>query len=785
MGGWWDDFSNNLATDLSPFVTLFGEAPTKQYLSECLSLVDAVIFGIAPLGVITAVVSAVRVTGPPSLRAFIGRAQEGSGSAEAELCSSTSREVCELYTNGGGIARVLGHPKLLEIVHDQHIFGHDFFRCEFEPAAAGIYPFKHFIYRSEEWIEEGRRKTEVEPDAEAEEQLNERKLSFAPNPNLTLNIGIRFYPTRLLVITAGVGVSLQLGILIWAGIARYRLGWTRGDFQDRYGVPVLVIGTALLSTGMVRCAQLVEGSTKERVFSRSSSSTATSRLYWIQPGTQFIGDQAFDSFAYSHPSNQFNRYITSWKDSRVPPKTLALGVALGFTVMGFALQFLGLRGCHSTVAVAQLALTLLMSMVRSWLRSSRLAERDVCLADCPELYAGRELDWLALYIGHIDLPRCQRKWMVSPWRSYQNVESVTSRLEESRLIHTYFGNEETAVLSGFGADNIAGWPNLVSKQAHVWEVPERWRFRHLIQSINDRPGMEETGAAFLYRARLAQLTRDWDDQLVRVRAVARSLARAIEATANLLFTADGIVLEDGWDALFVIYWAVPCETTTDSVCPSSHIPPGNEVVKPLYLSLRRSVDGDGQVSGEWSVDALELEAMLGLWAWSVTSSCKLSSYDQFCRVAWIGGTSRYTDEFHSWGWDRFDRWGGSLGTLLDLPDDHRDDPTVFGWHHIPAQTVSDIEFVSFRIPAGSWPTLCAQELFSIFFASILHIVRDLGGATTESGAGEIRNTNITQIQKAFTDNGLGSISDVMACIFPALKNQGKLPQVRRNSDQGP
>jgi hypothetical protein len=39
MGGWWDDFSNNLATGLSPFVTLFGEAPTKQYLSECLSLV--------------------------------------------------------------------------------------------------------------------------------------------------------------------------------------------------------------------------------------------------------------------------------------------------------------------------------------------------------------------------------------------------------------------------------------------------------------------------------------------------------------------------------------------------------------------------------------------------------------------------------------------------------------------------------------------------------------------------------------------------------------------------
>ncbi|KAF4213552.1 hypothetical protein CNMCM5878_010336 [Aspergillus fumigatiaffinis] len=759
MGGWWDDFSNNLATGLSPFVTLFGEAPTKQYLSECLSLVRATI--------------------PSSV---IGRAQEGSGTAEAELCSSTSREVCELYTNGGGIARVLGNPKLLEIVHEQHAPRREFIPSELGPATAGIHSFEEFIEWSKEWIEEDRRETEVEPDAEAQEQPNRRKMYFAPNPNLTLNIGIRFYPTWALVTTAGVGVFLQLGILIWAGIARYRLGWTRGDFQDRYGVSVLAIGTALLSTGMIRCAQLVEGSTNERVFSRPSSSTATSRLYWVQPGTQFIGDQAFDSFAYSHPSNQFDRYITSWEDAGVAPKTLALGLGLGSTIVGFALQFLGLRACHSTVAVSQLALTLLMSTVRSWLRSSRLAEREVCLADWPELYAGHELDWLALYIGHIDIPRCQRKWMVSPRRSYEDVQSVTTNLENSGLIHTYFGNEKTVVLSGFRVDKGADWSLLFPDQPLLfsydrpdeWEAPETWRFRHHFPSdgrnTRDRPGMEETGAAFLYRARLAQLTKDWDDQLVRARFVARSLARAIEATANLLYTADDIVLEDGWDAPFVIYWAVPCETITNRVCPSSHPTPGNQADKPLYLSLRRSVGRDRQVYGEWSVSALELEAMLGLWPWSVTSSCKLSSYGQFRRVAWIGGTRQETDEFRSWGWSgRF--WG-----IRKLPDRSRGDPKVFGWHHIPAQTASNTEVSAFELRARSLPTICAQELFSIFFASILHIVRDLGGTTTERGKGEIRNTNITRIQEAFTDNGLGSVHDPLTCIFPALKIQSSFPR---------
>lgn len=112
----WDDFSNNLATDLAPFLSLFGEQITKQYLSESIATIDYFIFAMAPMGILTAIVSAIRVCGSPSLRAFIGRAQEGGGVAEAELCSSTSRDVCELYNNGG-IARVFGRPKILEVVN--------------------------------------------------------------------------------------------------------------------------------------------------------------------------------------------------------------------------------------------------------------------------------------------------------------------------------------------------------------------------------------------------------------------------------------------------------------------------------------------------------------------------------------------------------------------------------------------------------------------------------------------------------------------------------------------
>ena len=115
----WDDFTNNLATDLAPLITLFGESVTKQFLSESLDWLDNLIFALAPIGIITTVVSAIRVCGNSTLRAFIGRAQEGPGDVEIELLSSTSETVAELW-NEEGIARVFGSPKLLEVVTWNH-----------------------------------------------------------------------------------------------------------------------------------------------------------------------------------------------------------------------------------------------------------------------------------------------------------------------------------------------------------------------------------------------------------------------------------------------------------------------------------------------------------------------------------------------------------------------------------------------------------------------------------------------------------------------------------------
>lgn len=68
-----DNFSNNLFSDLAPLLTLFGEQVTKQFLSLTLGWADHILLAMGPLGIITIVVSAIRVSGPKKLKAMIGR----------------------------------------------------------------------------------------------------------------------------------------------------------------------------------------------------------------------------------------------------------------------------------------------------------------------------------------------------------------------------------------------------------------------------------------------------------------------------------------------------------------------------------------------------------------------------------------------------------------------------------------------------------------------------------------------------------------------------------------
>jgi hypothetical protein len=85
-------------------------------MSQSMGFADNIIFAMAPLGIITAIVGAIRVGGPVWLKAIVGRARENQAAAEVELMSSTSTDVCELW-NGQTIVRMMGSPQILELFY--------------------------------------------------------------------------------------------------------------------------------------------------------------------------------------------------------------------------------------------------------------------------------------------------------------------------------------------------------------------------------------------------------------------------------------------------------------------------------------------------------------------------------------------------------------------------------------------------------------------------------------------------------------------------------------------
>ncbi|KAF4461014.1 ankyrin repeat domain-containing 28 [Fusarium albosuccineum] len=226
----WDDFSNNLATDLAPIISLFGEQVTKQYLSESITWLDYFIFAMAPIGVLTALVSAIRVCGSSSLRAFIGRAKEGEGYVEAELLSPTSHDVCELYNNGG-IARIFGRPRILEIVYDPNAPDSEFTSPS---GTAGISTFEQYCCTKngrKEWRNQSR---------------SIRDADTLP-PNLSHNVGIIRPDDWWFVLVAILGFILQGGVLAFATCATYYFRWEKNEKQpEAYACPMAITGTVLV-----------------------------------------------------------------------------------------------------------------------------------------------------------------------------------------------------------------------------------------------------------------------------------------------------------------------------------------------------------------------------------------------------------------------------------------------------------------------------------------------------------------------------------------------------------
>ncbi|KAK8186455.1 hypothetical protein BC567DRAFT_259698 [Phyllosticta citribraziliensis] len=598
VAGGWDDFSNNLATDLTPLISLFGEQPTKQFLSESTTLTDIFIFSMAPLGVLTAIISAVRAGGTPSLRAFIGRAQEGGANVEIELCSSTSRDVCEMYNNGG-ISRVLGRPKIIELVQDTRATNDEFYNG----GSAGLYSFKDYVQKDRgqsDWKE-----TTLDNSLRYRKNFGTEKASaalpsgFAPNPNLSLNIGIKKPPFLWFIVAALCGFLLQSAVMVFAALTTYRL---RDQFKKDdayvadYAFPCTLIGTVLLALGVGLCAYVVTKTSKQRVFRKQPDCSC--RLFWIQPGNQIIGDQVFDSFAFSESIEKpMTEYTTKWKETQRKNKQVSILVwsAISLSICGFVLQFLGLRALHSSVSVAQLGVMIVMSAVRAGLRTRRMDIEDSPMSQDPEFYEGHELDWVAFEMGRKEIrsslscqsPADTKSGDGSPKRGYSSSSGLQSEQQDTLLfqvagfpklggIEVYkepvhhdwqwsYDSQSMVEIQRVSIVNeecestvelLSGliFNNLNKRDVHVGES-ERERLvkdcRMDLQKTKVKDIPRLLPRIFLWRTRLSGMTSNWEEKHAPVRKTAMDLKKAIEDTAAAIFDCN---VQDQSPTLFKENW---------------------------------------------------------------------------------------------------------------------------------------------------------------------------------------------------------------------------------------
>lgn len=489
------------------------------------------------------------------------------------------------------------------------------------------------------------------------------------------------------------------GVVVYAAITVFVFPDTfkkNGKAVPSYAFPFFIIGTTFLFIGMFFSAVIIERSSKEYYLKPNKPS----KLYWLQPGDQKVGDQVFGAFLAEEEAPDL--YIKSVRDRRFDGQNVKIYLTVFFTILGFIIQFIGLRGLHASVILASLGATFVMSVLRTCLRTERMAPDENKLKEDRETTAHRqqELDCFAFH-----LEKVESFDMISP--SSGDISPDDSSLEQ--------------------IDDSD-------------EAPAK----HLIQT----------------RIRLAELTSRsddgstvaWDDMPIRI--VAHNLARTIEATMDLM---------SSWGIDFGKSFDLPL--TFECQLASSKCRTPSQVTYPIGI-LRC---GDAL---RWRVNPDELEAILGLWTWSLYKSDK-EWRQPLSRLVGLDEAEAEKEEtylyFHKWIF----RQTEAKMVSLKMTDSSR---RLFGFESDIFAYERDLLVVRTE---NDLQTMAAQDIYTHFIQSAFRQLTKLGGEVDVSvglqGAYVAQSSRINELVHCFESCNLGSREDALLCIVPVLKHNCLLP----------
>lgn len=496
---------------------------------------------------------------------------------------------------------------------------------------------------------------------------------------------------------------------------------------------------------MFFCAFLIERASTEVYYQKEAGVYDQSRIYWIQPGDQYVGDQVFYSFIGETGEMTNAQYIRSYRKT-AKPMTYELWTLVVATTAGFVAQFIGYRGLHSSVLLAQLGSTLLMAGVRALLRAGRMNAEDNLLESMyielggdrmRDILPGCELDWFALRLtdleGLVVVPKDTSEICDNSEISSAKSVQPSSRSISSTLCTPSLQSSPTLQVSPLSTDRNVG------------------------------------SMAIKRRARLAKLTSspeiNWKD--LKVRTIARALQFAIERSMEVLISDAGLELPKD-DQVF--FWRILIRFGRT----------GKSLDTRDSFSLRLRKGGGSR----WIADPEELEAVVGLWSWHETrrrlAEHKLSG--RFARLIDDGSNeaehmTQAEITYKTW----IQRRTRSEKVPIPLNDFHRAHFVPFIWNDA-CSTASRALGVVLDASAS---TMCAQDIFISFLSDALERIKDIGGETdlqtsSASSLFLLRNTTIEKLADCFEESHLGTREEGYLCIVPELRRQSKLPTLSQD-----
>jgi hypothetical protein len=218
------------------------------------------------------------------------------------------------------------------------------------------------------------------PEVQGRSEVQGSVKSPAPNILLNLHPHDRFWE---LCAAAILGVLLQLTVLIIAGLTAYYPRWKEGFSIEPYEFDCTIWGTLTLTIGLIVCTSVVDRSTKEKTYvAVGKDGEETMRILWLQRGRS-ENDASFDpciviaggvrkKFLTSRRSDQSRTSGSGSRDSaeKISSDPFHAWTLVGIlaSMIGFIVQFIGLTAMHWPAQTAQLAVTLIMTGVRAFIR---------------------------------------------------------------------------------------------------------------------------------------------------------------------------------------------------------------------------------------------------------------------------------------------------------------------------------------------------------------------------------------------------------------------------------